>query len=36
LDMNYHYPYLVVAVFLIVSYVMAFTLRHPSQMAAPK
>jgi len=36
LDMNYHYPYLVVAVFLIVSYIMAFTLRHPSQMAAPK
>ncbi|MFC6164523.1 MFS transporter [Lactiplantibacillus dongliensis] len=36
LDMNYHYPYLVVAVFLIVSYVMAFTLRHPSQMATPK
>ncbi|RRK11769.1 MFS transporter [Lactiplantibacillus garii] len=31
LDMNYHYPYLVVAVFLIVSYVMAFALRLPGR-----
>ena len=29
LDMNYHYPYLVVAGFLIVSYLMAFMLRMP-------
>jgi len=31
LDMNYHYPYIVVAVFLIVSYLMAFMLRLPGQ-----
>ncbi|WP_318767038.1 MFS transporter [Lactiplantibacillus carotarum] len=33
LDMNYHYPYLVVAVFLIVSYLMAFLLRLPGNQA---
>ncbi|MCG0790887.1 multidrug transport protein [Lactiplantibacillus plantarum] len=32
LDMNYHYPYLVVAGFLIVSYLMAFMLRLPNQV----
>lgn len=32
LDMNTHYPYLVVAVFLILSYVMAFLLKRPDQM----
>lgn len=31
LDMNYHYPYIVVAVFLIVSYLMAFMLRLPGK-----
>lgn len=31
LDMNYHYPYVVVAVFLIVSYLMAFMLRLPGK-----
>ncbi|ETY75168.1 MFS transporter [Lactiplantibacillus fabifermentans] len=31
LDMNYHYPYIVVAVFLIVSYLMAFLLRLPAK-----
>lgn len=34
LDMNYHYPYLVVAGFLIVSYLMAFMLRYPGQKPA--
>ena len=34
LDMNYHYPYLVVAGFLIVSYLMAFMLRLPNQTHA--
>ncbi len=33
LDMNYHYPYLVVAVFLIVSYLMAFLLRLPGNQS---
>ena len=32
LDMYYHYPYLVVAGFLIVSYLMAFMLRLPNQV----
>jgi len=31
LDLNYHYPYLVVAGFLIVSYLMAFLLRLPGK-----
>jgi len=29
LDMNTHYPYLVVAVFLVISYLMAFMLKQP-------
>lgn len=33
LDMNTHYPYIVVAVFLIVSYLMAFMLRDPRKSA---
>ncbi|MFC6180439.1 MFS transporter [Lactiplantibacillus daowaiensis] len=36
LDMNYHYPYIVVAGFLIVSYLMAFLLRHPNQVTTAK
>lgn len=32
LDMNPHYPYLVVSVFLIVSYLMAFLLKRPDQL----
>jgi len=31
LDMNTHYPYLVVAVFLVISYLMAFMLKQPDQ-----
>ncbi len=33
LDMNTHYPYIVVAGFLIVSYLMAFMLRQPGNQA---
>ncbi|MFC6206815.1 MFS transporter [Levilactobacillus tongjiangensis] len=32
LDMNSHYPYLVVSVFLVISYLMAFLLKRPESM----